>query len=176
MSGDGARPNLFRVTVNLPTALQSLNAGGIFGTKLSISARATQIPGSTIGKVPVSYQGRQVYLAGNRTFADWTVTVMNDEDFIVRNALEQWSAAINTHRTNVRLEGLAGSYDYVSDCIVEHLGKTGEDTVINTYIMESAFPIDIQPIDLDWGDNDRIEEFTVTFSFDDWVDPSESVA
>jgi len=175
MNRDGARPNLFRVTVSLPQALLNLSEGGAFGTKLVMTARASQIPGSSIGKVSVPYMGREIFLAGNRTFGDWSVTIMNDEDYLIRRVLERWMSAINSHRTNVRREDLGGSFDYVSDCLVEHLGKT-PDTIIATYVMENVWPVDLTPIDLDFGTNDVIEEFTATFSFDDWRDLADEVA
>lgn len=168
MTGDGARPNLFQIQVNLPAQLQTLNTGGRFADKLDISCRAAQIPGSTLGKVVAQYQGREVFFAGNRTFADWTITVINDEDFLVRRTIEQWMAALNSHRTNVRRADLINPSSYAADCIVEHLGKAGPDSVIARYRMFSAFPIDLSPIELEWGTNDALEEYTVTFSFDYW--------
>lgn len=169
MNRDGARPNLFRVEVNLPTVLQNLNSGNSFGTKLAFTARAAQLPGSMIGKATAQYMGREVYFAGNRTFADWTITVMNDEDFIVRKTIEAWSAAINSHITNVRRGDLAGPNDYVADCSVHQLSKLGEDTILASYKMINAWPIDVSTIDLDWGTNDVIEEFSITFSMDTWT-------
>ena len=170
MTGDGARPNLFRITINLPAALQSLSKGNAFGNKLGMTARASQIPGSTIGKVPTQYMGREVYLAGNRTFQDWTVTIINDEDFIVRRALERWMSAINSHVSNVRGAGLSGPNSYVADAIVEQLSKNGPDIVIAKYKMIATWPTDLAPIQLDWGQNDVLEEFDVTFSMDAWDD------
>lgn len=167
MRYDGARPNQFRVTINLPTALQQIGAGNTFGNKLTMSCRAAQIPGTTIGRVPVQYMGREVYFAGNRIFTEWTVTILNDEDYVVRRVLENWMKALNSHEGNVRDPALAGSNDYVSDALVEHLGKT-EDSVIATYKMKALWPTDLSPIELDWGQNDVFEEFTATFSFDAW--------
>ena len=36
----------------------------------------------TVGEVPVFYRGRQIYVAGDRTYADWTVTVYNDGGWV----------------------------------------------------------------------------------------------
>jgi hypothetical protein len=80
----GARPSLFEVQIFNPA-----NTTGDLKTPFLV--RAAQLPGSTVGTVPVSYFGRQIKLAGNRTFADWTVTIINDEDFLIRNALEEWN-------------------------------------------------------------------------------------
>jgi hypothetical protein len=59
--------------------------------------KTAQLPGATLGVVPVQYFGRELKFIGNRQFADWTITVINDEDFIVRNAFERWMNGINSH-------------------------------------------------------------------------------
>lgn len=151
LNGDGARPNLFDVSI--PT----------FGNKLGFTCKTAQLPGSTIGMAPVYYFGREVKFAGNRTFADWTVNILNDEDFTVRNALEGWMASINSHQNN-QAEYLFDTYSF--DAYVNQYAKTGE--VIKTYTFHGMFPIDIAPIDLDWGSNDTIEEYAVTFAYQWW--------
>jgi hypothetical protein len=175
---DGARPNLFRVLVNLPPAL--LGAAGstreTFNNQFSLVARAASIPQSTLGVAIVNYMGREISLAGNRTFSEWTVTVMNDEDYSIRRTFELWMAGINSHVTNVRRPDFASATDYTSECIVEHFGKTGEDNIIATYRMQNAWPTDVSDIQLDWGSNDQVEEYTVTFRFDDWIDGAGSLA
>lgn len=166
---DGARPNLFRVILNLPQPL--LTATGVnrtFGDQFALMCRTAAIPQSTQGKVVVPYMGREVYLAGNRTFSDWTVTILNDEDFSMRQVFERWMAMMNSHVENVRHPDFASATSYTSDAIVEHLGKEGSDKVIATYKMENSFPVDVSDIPLDWSTNDTIEEFSVTFSCDNW--------
>ena len=84
MVGDGARPNLFEMEMPFPTFSAPANAQ----TKLTFMCRTTQLPGVTLGVVPVTYFGRELKFLGNRTFADLTITVINDEDFVVRNAMD----------------------------------------------------------------------------------------
>ena len=98
MTGDGARPNLFEVSMPFPSFASPANAQ----TKLTFMCKTAQLPGSTVGVVPVQYFGRELKFVGNRTFADWTISVINDEDFIVRNAFERWMNGINSHNFNVR--------------------------------------------------------------------------
>ena len=86
MTGDGARPNLFSVSLTFPSNIAN---GGVAGQKVTFMAKAAQLPGSTIGTVPVYYFGREMKFSGNRSFADWTLQIINDEDFAVRNAIEQ---------------------------------------------------------------------------------------
>src|SRR4249920_3402259 len=98
---DGARPNLFRATLTFPGLAINGSQGTGFATgqsasqKYTFMCRAAQLPGDTVNQVPVNYFGRELKFAGNRTFPEWTVTVINDEDFIIRNAFEKWMSGIN---------------------------------------------------------------------------------
>lgn len=161
MALDGARPNLFKVTIP--------NKPGFYngGADLEFFAKSAQIPGATIGSVPVNYFGRQVNFAGNRTFSPWTMTILNDENFSYRSQFEEWMNNINSHILNTR-SGASGSRDYSTSISVHQLSKTG-DTSIRIYTLVNAFPTDLGTIDLDWGSNDTIEEFTVTFTYDYWT-------
>jgi hypothetical protein len=166
MVGDGARPNLFEVTLNFPLAVVGgLNAA----TKAKFMCRAAQLPGSTVNQIPVMYFGRELKFAGNRTFPDWTVTVINDEDFAVRNAFEAWMSLLNSHAGNVRNGAYVRTLDYTTDAYITQWGKTGEQA-LRQYRFVGAFPIDISPIELDWGANDTIEEYAITFAYQWWED------
>lgn len=161
---DGARPNLFEVSMPFP----GIVAGGSAAQKkLTFMARTAELPGSTIGVVPMQYFGREVKLAGNRTFADWTITVINDEDFIIKNAFERWHNALNSHIGNLRNSAFTNPSSYTVDGDVNQYGKTGQ--VIKSYKFHGMFPADISSIGLDWGSNDTIEEFSVTFSYQYWI-------
>jgi hypothetical protein len=163
MIGDGARPNLFSVSLVFPTVATNSTAAG---QKVTFMAKAAQLPGSTIGTVPVFYFGREMKFPGNRSFADWTLTIINDEDFVVRNSLESWLNAINSHSTNVRNNVAQNSTGYSVDALVTQYGKTGE--TLKTYKFVGLFPVDVAPIDLDWASNDTIEEYTATFAYQWW--------
>lgn len=166
MALDGARPNLFQVTMQFPSALVPGGAADA-SKKITFHARAAQIPGSTINSIPIQYFGREVKLAGNRTFQDWTLTIFNDEDFVTRNALEQWMASLNSHTGNLRAANARSSFTYGVDALVQQYAKTGE--IIKTYKFIGLFPVDLSPIDLDWGANDTLEEYTATFAFQYWT-------
>ena len=162
MQYDGQRPNLFRVKI--PTKGNMFN-----GTDLELFAKATSIPGATIGTVIVPYVGREVILAGNRTFPEWTITVINDETFAARSQFENWMDFINGHSLNTRKAG-SGSGDYAHKAVVEQFSKKGPSTSVTaTYEFVNLFPTDLSEITLDWGDNDTVEEYTVTFSYDYWI-------
>jgi hypothetical protein len=162
LQNDGARPNLFEVRLNFPTAV----VGNDQVEEASFMIKSAQLPGSTIGSVVVPYFGREVKLAGNRTFPDWTITVINDEDFVIRNKFERWMNAVNQHALNRRDGGFPSPTSYTADSQVLQYGKTG--SVLKIYNFVGMFPIDMSPIDLDWGSNDTIEEFTVTLQYQYW--------
>ena len=162
LTGDGARPNLFEVSMPFPGFSSPQNAQ----QKLTFMCRAAQLPGSTIGVVPVTYFGRELKFAGNRTFADWTITIINDEDFMIRNAFERWMNTINSHSLNLRGPAALTPSSYSVDGEVTQFAKGGDS--IKKYKCIGLFPTEVTPIDVDWGSNDTIEEFSVTLSYQWW--------
>jgi hypothetical protein len=169
MQGDGARPNLFEVAMPFPTFSLPANAQ----TKLTFMCKTAQLPGSTMGTVPVQYFGRELKFAGNRTFADWTISIINDEDFIIRNAFERWMNGLNSHNFNVRNPAALLQSTYSVDAEVKQFGKRGNE--LKKYKFIGCFPTDVSPIDVDWGSNDAIEEFTVTLSYQWWESIEDNV-
>src|SRR6185312_6992689 len=99
LPGDGARSNLFEVSLQFPIWVPN---AVLSGQKSNFMCKAAQLPGSTIGIAPLFYFGREIKLAGNRTYQDWTVQVINDEDFLIRNTLESWMNGINDPVANIR--------------------------------------------------------------------------
>jgi hypothetical protein len=171
MQFDGARPNLFEVVLQFPSFVQ---LGSQATSQSRFFVKTAQLPGSTIGAVTVPYFGREVKVAGNRTFQDWSVTVINDEDFTIRNAFERWHRGINGNQSNLREPGavstspLAPGTSYSVDAEVYQYSKAG-GTPIKKYRFVGMFPNDIAGIDLDWSSNDTIEEFSVTLSYQYWL-------
>jgi len=155
--GGGARANLFKVTCNFP-------AGTDGDSELaSFLIKAAQLPASTVGEVAVPFRGRQFKLAGDRTFEDWTVTVINDTDFRLRNAFERWLNSINAHNTNT---GATNPSDYQVDLFVEQLDRNGD--ILKKVIFRDAFPKNVSAIELSYETVDAIEEFTVDFAVNFW--------
>lgn len=155
----GARPTLFQCQITNPIQ-------GAADLKVPFMVRSTTMPASTLGTIEVPYFGRKVKVAGDRTFDTWSVTVMNDEDFLIRNAMEEWSSSINTHLDNLRATGSSQPIDYKSRAQVTQYSKDG--LALRTYSFEGIFPVEISDIAVDWDTTDSIEEFTVTFQYDWW--------
>ena len=156
--GGGARPNLFQVSFANPVD----PAGDTF---VPFMVQSTVIPSSEVSTVTLNYFGRAVKYAGIRTFPTWTTTVINDENFRVRSALENWSDAINGHASNRRDTAFVNPGSYKTDAFVTQFGKDG--VVLRNYKFVGIWPSVISDIALDWG-TDAIETFTVTWEYDHW--------
>jgi hypothetical protein len=151
----GARQNLFKVDI------QNLGNGSA-DFKVPFMVQAAELPASTLTPISVPYFGRALKLAGDRTFAPWTVTIINDEDFLIRNAMEEWSNKINRLQRNVREIGR-----YKSQAQVTQYGKDG--SILRVYQFDGIFPTEIGNIALGWADDNNIETFPVTFEYDYWT-------
>ena len=159
---DGARPNLFQIQLTFPPIVQNGSP-----RELTFLANSTQLPASTVGVARQNYFGREVKFPGNRTFQDWSINIINDETFDLRNAFEEWLNAINGNETNVRDSGARYSSEYAVQASVQQFSKDG--VPIKQYDFVGLFPIQVDPINLNWGTNDQIEEFGVTFSYQYWA-------
>jgi len=157
LTGGGARANLFKATVNFP----GYASGDVELT--SFMCKAAQLPSSTITPIQVPFRGRQLQIAGDRTFEPWTITVINDVNMEVRNAMERWMNGINQHSANT---GLTNPTDYQADLIVEQLDKEGNST--KRYDFRGTFPTAISAIDVSYDAENLIEEFTVEFQIQYW--------
>lgn len=156
----GARPTLYKVTLNFPAAV----ASGDASRKFQFTCKAASLPGQQSGTILVPYMGRKVKLAGDREFNDYQVTVINDSDWVVRTAFERWMQMINGHAENVGATRLA---DYSVDMLLEQLDRAGE--VIATYTLIGAFPVVVDPIGLSYEAVDQVEEFGVTLAYQWWT-------
>lgn len=151
----GARPNQFYVHLTNPA-----NSSGDSIAPFMI--QAASLPSTEVGVIEVPYFGRRIKLAGDRVFPSWQVSVINDEDFLIRNALEEWSNRINGKETNLRTIS-----NYKSEATITQLGKDGR--TLRTYRFHGLWPSNIQAIDMDWGATDTIQNFSVEFMYDWWT-------
>lgn len=159
LAGGGARPNLFEVNLNFPEGVEKLSNNDI----ANFLVKSAALPASNIGPIEVPFRGRILKLAGDRTFDTWTVTVINDTNFTLRSAFEQWMNYINKHEDS---SGRTNPSDYMKDAEVIQLDRSGKK--LRTYKFHSVFPTNISPIDLSYDTTDAIEEFTVEFQVQWW--------
>ena len=155
----GAKNSLFQVQIFNP-------ATTIADLKTPVMVKASALPASTLGMIEVPYFGRKVKIDGDRTFEDWSVTVINDEDFLVRNAMEQWSASINSHQGNITSFGSASPLQYKSTALITQFSKTGAP--LREYTINGLYPTSVAAIEMAWETVDTIEDFQVTFAYDWW--------
>ena len=163
--GGGARPNLFEVELTTLPAGISWDADNF-----RYICKAAQLPASTIAQIDVPFRGRIFKVAGDRTIDQWSVTIINDENFRIRNAMEQWVDLI------AKLDNNLGATDptaYMTNAKVFQLGRGSSpnsttnagdaNTVLKEYEFIDIFPTTVSPIDLSYDSSDTIEEFTVDF-------------
>lgn len=152
-----ARPTTFRVQLNFPIA-------GDNSANDEFYCKGAQIPSRPIGLIEMSYQGRKVKFQGDSTFDAWNVTIYNDIDFTIRRKLERWIERVNTAKGNI---SYTNWQDVQANLKVFQLDGVGN--VLKTYTMINAWPMSTgDPIDLDWGNNDTVEEYAVSFEYDYW--------
>ena len=114
--------------------------------------------------------GRTVKLAGDRTFQPINLTIVNDTDWITRNAFERWMAYINNHSEN---RGAVRPSDYMVDAFIEQLDRSGD--TISSYTLIGAYPEDLSPIELGFDQIDTVEEYTVTLQYQWWIRPDQGI-
>ena len=160
----GARPSLFKVELLYPSGVTSPP------TRSEFLIKGASIPASNIGTHEVFFHGKSIKVAGDRTFDTWDTTIINDENFAIRNAIEEWMSLVSDYKLNIRdtqfgiVEG--ENVNYKKELKVIQYGKTGD--ILKSYKFYNAFPTALSPITLDWGASE-IEEFTCTWTYDYWL-------
>ena len=164
LTGGGARSNLFEVSIDFPDLAIDQR---LVTDKVPFLVKAAEIPASNLGNIPVPYRGRVLPIAGDRTFDPWTVTIINDNDFIIRDAMEKWSNSINDLQT---AQGTINPEVYQRSARVKQLSRQGtgpgdDEKILRQYRFEGIYPNTVSSIPLDFGATDQIEEFQVTFNY-----------
>lgn len=155
LGAGGARPNQFRVLINWPFYVTSIP-----DREYSLLVTGAALPASTVNPTLVQYRGREVKLAGERIFDPFTITIINDTEMSLRKPFEEWMNGMNDLELNTgRLQPL----EYQTNLNVQHLDRN--DEVLMEYLMVDSYPINMSEIGLQYGQNDVIEEFTVTFQY-----------
>lgn len=176
--GGGARPNLFECEINFPEGI-GLEVDNDFSTDLRFMVKAAQLPGSTISSINIPFRGRNLKISGDRTFDPWTITVINDTNFRIRNAFERWMNYMNRHDDNA---GVITPAAYQRDMVVHQLGRgvVSDSTtaslpsaasrvpILKSYKFYGCFPTEVTPIELSYDNSDAIEEFGVTLQVQWW--------
>lgn len=170
MEGGVSRPNLFKVYLDFPS---SVITGEQAKAKSPFMVKAAVIPASKVSSIDVGYFGRKLKVTGDRTFDNLKLTVYNDENFAVRRALEEWLDRMSGHRIGGSQfrggngQGPSGNGNsYTTTLRLEQLGRQGN--VLREYRFIGAFPVDVAEMQLDWGTNDTVQDFTCDFAYQWW--------
>ena len=150
----GARSNRYKITIPR------------LGNTVEFFAKAANLPGSTMGKCEVPYMGRIINVSGDRTFDDWTITVINDLTFDIRMLALTWMSNLqNTHIANTGPDAPSAYYEMA---IVEQLNRENQPVANGTITLYDVFPIAVTEITLGFDQNDQVEEFDITFAYNYW--------
>ena len=165
----GARPNLFEVALTFPNEVRQQFNANTFSTltpaqTTMMMVKGASLPSSVVGTIPLKFRGRELKIAGDRTYETWTITVINDTGMELRNMFEAWMDLIARNSANV---SAYDNLDYMTQLNVSQLNGQGQQT--KTYTIKDAYPINIQAIELSYDTTDAIEEFTVEFNYQYWT-------
>jgi len=163
--GGSARPNLFKVSIknSAKAALSVLSTEEIL-------VKATSIPASTIAAAPITYGGRPMKYAGFRTYDNWSTTIINDEDFVIRNGIHEWMRQISGALDGTR-DANTGAYVSAAGTYNEGVGtvtqvnKDGSDG--ESYTINNIWPTSIAAMAVDWS-TDGFMEYAVEWCYDTW--------
>ena len=157
LTNGGLRPNQFQVQLAFPTYVEGK---AIAVTRSTFLVSVAELPGQTVNPAIVQYRGREVKFAGDRTFAPYTMTVLNDTEMSIRSSMESWMSGMED-LTNKK--GKLAPTDYQADVNIFQMNRNGD--IIRSYSLRDAFPVDLSPIALDFGANDQISTFQVTMQY-----------
>ena len=155
----GARANQFEVVITGgPAAL--LTASQDF----KFLCRSTTVPALTMGEITVPYRGRQIFVAGDRTFDTWTVGVFSDRDMYMRGAFEQWQAALGDIGGSTSRSSMGDSPSaYYGTALIKQ--KDRNDRTLRSYQLFDVWPTSVDAMEFNYETNDALMEFSVTFRF-----------
>ena len=161
LKNGGARPNQFQVRIGFP---DYVTQNRVLLESSSFLVTVAELPGQTIGTTPVFYRGREVKLAGDKVFAPFQCTILNDTDFKLRSGIEDWMNGIENNEIKA---GRTRPVDYQKIIEVMQLDRNG--VTLRSYKMFGAFPVDISPVGLDFSANDQLSTFTVSFQYQNFT-------
>jgi hypothetical protein len=172
----GARPNLFEVEFDFPSTIKAELGDIPTDTTYRMLIKGAQLPASNIAEVIVPFRGRQLKVAGDRRFDPWTITVVNDGDFKLKEAFEKWSNYITKTSDG---SGTIRPQDYFANWIVHQLGRASYTSgsasasgstlpILRSYKMYGCWPSIVSGIELSYDSADTVEEFQVTLQVQWW--------
>ena len=167
----GTRPNRFKISGSFPKKVTSTNlTQNVSDTtaRFDIYCKATSLPGSSIGVIPVAWQGRIVKFSGERTYADWSIQIYDSSTpgQGLKQTFETWINLMNHREKHVLDYSLTSDWTVYSGDVVNSVTTSANSGYSQSHILRHCFPIDISPIDMSYDMTDTFAEFTVTMAYD----------
>ena len=156
----GARPSLFDIEVTLSSPTLLTGVGGV--NNIVSHCNVSAIPPLTVTPIEKQYFGRTVKIPGDIVYGDLSTTILNTEDYSVRNAIETWMDHINSHVDNVTSDNFADA-DFRSTIELTQYGKDG--SALQTYKFFDAWPMTLAEIALSYDTASDLEQFDVTWAY-----------
>jgi hypothetical protein len=174
----GTRPNRFKIEGSFPTTVTASQDGGNVSNlpasdttaRFDVYCKATSLPGSSIGVIPVAWQGRIVKFSGERTYADWSIQIYDSSTpgQILKQTFEKWINLMNHRESHILDYSLTSDWIVYHGDVVNSVSSDADSGHTQSHILRHCFPIDISPIDMSYDMTDTFAEFTVTMAYDFW--------
>ena len=154
----GARPSLYKISIT------DSSSEFTFSDTENILVKAAAVPAATIAALPVNYAGRAYKMTGFRTYDNWTTTIINDENFAIREKIMNWMYRLSGQADGTR-DGDNGITDSPGEAVVTQVDVSGND--VQSWKFYKLWPTELSEIALDWS-SDAVEEYTCTWAYDYW--------
>ena len=161
LANGGVRPTMYEVDISFPQGLVTNQPE--LTEKAKFLVKASTLPGSQVGVIPVPFRGRKLKVSGDRNFADWSTTIINDTDFKLRKAMEKWAETIANMNFAI---GANTMEEYFGTAEVRQLDRLGQQ--LRVYQFNGIWPANIADIQLSFETQDTIEEYDVQFCIQYW--------
>ena len=132
--------------------------GAVVPSGLDIRAKGAQLPTAEMGIMEIPYKGRKVKIPAERSFSEWTVTVMETNDMNVRRSFEKWMSVMDAEDEIKRNTAALSTIDVI-------LLKGDNSTPSITYTLYGAFPSSLASVDLSFDEQTAPLEYSVTFQY-----------
>ena len=155
----GARANQFEVNITGgPATLLTSSQDFRF------LCRSTTVPALTMGEIAVPYRGRQIFVAGDRTYYTWTAGIISDRGMIMRSAFEQWQSFLGDIGGTTNRSAIGDNpATYYGTALIKQ--KDRNDATLRVYTLYDVWPTSVDAMEFNYETNDTLMEFSVTFRF-----------
>lgn len=161
------RPNIFYVNVTLPTTVFSRSDFQKIN-KFKFRCETAEIPGRTLATYDDQSTGTTKKMAYDVTYNDINFTIIASHDMNERYLFEKWidnAVTPSSHNAGTASGGLIKYYQDYASGTVDIVQASDDGSPICTYTLHNAYPIQISPMNLNWGEFDTYQRFTVTMTY-----------